>query len=279
MLTRHGVRNKNLAATALAVLLAAAIPFAAMAETATGTATAAADATSTATSQAMTGNAMGFGRGQGRGAVDLSSLTDDQKTVYNNAVSLYEQIEDAVLADLVNAGVVTQADVDSYTALRKAEKSLSDMDQSAWTAAQLKAYYEATQKTGDDRKAAMQALADAGQLTQDQADALSAENQTNLWATIQQNSSTNTAIQTALSTMQQAREAMTQTLRSAGINGTVDSMGMGGMNGQQPGNGQGQPFGNDNGNGNRNDNSRNQQMPSQQNGAPQNSQQTQGGNP
>jgi hypothetical protein len=92
-----------------------------------------------------------------------------------------------------------------------------DFDPSGWTAQQYKAYYEANAKTGDERKAAMQALVEAGQLTQVQADALCAQAQGNLWATIQKNAGTNSAIQTALSTMRQAQRTLSSTLKKAGI--------------------------------------------------------------
>jgi hypothetical protein len=163
--------------------------------------------------------------GLGCYGVDTSSFTEEQKAAYEGAVALYEQVEDAVLNDLVTGGVVAQADVESYVAQRTARKSLDALDQSGWTADQYKAFYEANAKTGDDRKAAMQALADAGQLTQDQADALSALGQSDLWAKVTQNANTNSAIQTALSTLRQARQTMNQSLNDAGI----AAMGRGGM--------------------------------------------------
>lgn len=202
----------------LALALAVMIPFAAFAQSDTGST--AADATSHATvSTQMQGNG---GRGQfgvifGGGSMDTSSLTDEQKSTYDQAVALYEAVEDQVLADLVSEGVVTQTDADAYTALRSAKKSLASLDMSAWTAEQYKAYYEATQKTGDERTQAMQALADAGQITQAQADALSVQDQNDLWNTISQNASTNSAIQTALNTMRQAYQTYQETLRTAGI--------------------------------------------------------------
>lgn len=227
-MNRYNGTQKAKLSMVLALALAAMIPFAAFAETTTAATTPTTDTTASATSPAQQRNFGGNGHARGNNySLDTSTLTDEQKTAYDKAVTLYEQIEDAVLLDLVSANVVTQADVDSYTALRTAEKSLSDIDQSVWTAAQYKAYYEAVQKTGDERKTALQALADAGQLTQAQADALSAENQTDLWATISQNSSTNTAIQTALTTLRQAMQTLRSTLREAGISGVA--------NGEQPG--------------------------------------------
>jgi len=210
----------------LALVLALMIPFSVFAETATAT-TASATASANTTTAAQTPD---FGdnshmRG-GNSFLDTSSLTDEQKATYNKALTLYEQVEDAVLADLVTAKVVSQANVDQYTALRTAEKSVSDIDQSNWTAAQYKAYYEANEKTGDERTAAFKALVDAGQLNQAQADALSADKQTDLWASISQNSSTNSDIQTAMNTMRQARQTLNSTLREAGIS----SM----MQGEQP---------------------------------------------
>jgi hypothetical protein len=212
----------------LVLTLAVAIPFAVLAETAAQT-TATAGMPSTGaqvnTGMGMFGRMMGHGGtgfgmggyGMGGYGIDTSSLTEQQKTAYDSAVALYEQVEDSVLNDLVNANVVAQADVDTYHALRTAQKSLAELDQSAWTAEQYKAYYEANAKTGDDRKAAMQALADAGQLTQSQADAMSAQGQSDLWTKIMQNAGTNSVIQTAVSTLRQARQTLNKTLNDAGI--------------------------------------------------------------
>lgn len=226
----------------LALVLAVAIPIAALAEAATQTTADTANTTTAAYGRMngrgrMGGYGMG-GMGLGCYGVDTSSFTEEQKTAYDSAVALYEQVEDSVLLDLVTAGVVAQADVDSYVAQRAAQKSLGELDQSAWTADQYKAFYEANAKTGDDRKAAMQALADAGQLTQAQADALSALGQSDLWTKITQNADTNSTIQTALSTLRQARQTMNNTLSDAGIPtmgkggmGFGMGMGKGGMNG------------------------------------------------
>ncbi len=207
------------------VALVLAVPVFAMAETAAQTpalaaqtATAADSTASTATrAQPMDHGRCGFGLG-GYG-LNISSLTDKQKAAYLSAVALYEQVEDKVLQDLVTAGVVTQADVDAYATLRANVKSLAELDQSAWTADQYKAFYEANEKTGDKRTAAMQALVTAGQLTQAQADALSARGQDNLWTKISKNAGTSPAIQSAIQTMRQARKTLVSSLSTAGIQG------------------------------------------------------------
>ncbi len=210
-------KMKNGAAL-LALLLAAVIPFAALAETTAQEAPAAEAAAGATVRAAMPGRG-GRGFAPDGYSLDTSSLTQEQKAVYDSAIKLYEQVEDAVLSDLVTAGVVAQADADSYIALRAAQKSLQALDQSGWTARQYKAYYEANAKTGDERKAAMQALAEAGQLTQDQAGALGAQGESGLWAAVLKNASTNSVIQTAVSTMRQARETLNSTLADAGIAG------------------------------------------------------------
>ena len=245
MIKRNGFHYKKACAMLFALVLAVTVPMAAFAQTATAD-TAAVPAANMAQAKGGQGQrpeAGGMNRGLGgmqNSQIDTSTLTDDQKAVYEKAQTLYEQIEDAVLADLVAANVFTQADVDSYTALRTAEKSLKDLDQSAWTAQQYKAYYEAVAQTGDARKTALQALADAGQLTQAQADAMSAENQADLWSTISENANTNTAIKTALNTLQQARQTYQSTLKTAGITTAAGtgSFGMGDSHNMpgQPGN-------------------------------------------
>ena len=236
MIRLNHTSAKKLGFVILALMLAAILPLGAMAETATTDATTTPETDASATMPMQQPFFGGNGQPQDQGVLDLSTLTEDQKKAYESALSTYEQIEDAVLADLVTAGVVTQADVDSYQTLREANKSLADLDQSTWTALQLKAYYEASMKTGDERKAAYQALADAGQLTQAQATALSGEGtQNQLWLTIRTNERTNAAIQLAVGTMQQARNAYRETLRTAGINAGMDALGfddMGGRGGQ-----------------------------------------------
>ena len=220
MVKKNNMQRMIRGAVLLALALIVAIPFAALAE-----ASAAKPAAATYNTAGMAAPGQFLGRGRqgsmpGGYGTDTGSLTDEQKAAYLSALALYETIEDAVLKDLVAASVVTQADVDAYAALRDAQKSLDELDQASWTAQQYKAFYEANAKTGDERMAAMQALADAGQLTKAQADALGAQGQSGLWAKIAQNASTNSAIQTAVSTLMQARQQLNSTLRGAGITGT-----------------------------------------------------------
>ena len=222
---RKGMGRKT-GALLLALTLAAMLPLTALAEATTDTA--AADATGAATTQA--------GSGMPQQGMDMQidqTLTADQQTAYDAALALYRQIEDAVLADLVAAGSVTQTDVDTYTAQREVSGALDELDTTAWTAQQYKAYYEALQKTGEERTAAVQALADAGQLTQAQADALNGNGTNDLWQSLTSNVSTNTAVQTAVETLRQASQTLHKTLRDAGINGLAksDSIGSLGQNG------------------------------------------------
>ncbi len=235
---KENIHQKMRRGTALLTLaLMAALPLASMAESATQATMASGSNTNTAVAAKLNGHG-GMGRFLGGFTQDVSGLTDEQKAAYDSALTLYEQVEDAVLNDLVAANIVTQSDVEEYIKLRTAQKSLGELDQTNWTAGQYKAFYEANAKTGDERKAAMQALADAGQLNQDQANALSAQGETGLWAKIVQNASTNSAIQTAINTMRQANATLTGTLRDAGIEGIFKGMGMGkGM--MFEGNGQG----------------------------------------
>ncbi len=246
MLRKHFTRKAKRGVTLVAVTMAVMIPFAAFAQTTTEAAVTA-DTTTQATTPGRNMGGMSGNNGSfSMGTVDTSTLTDEQKTVYEQALTLYEGVEDQVLADLVAASVITQADVDTYTALRAAEKTVTDLDQSAWTAAQYKAYYEANAKTGDERKQAMQVLADAGQLTQEQADALGAQGENDLWNTISANAGTNSAIQQALSTIQQARGTLQETLHNADIYTSGFGGGMGGGMGgnNQNGNGTDQTPGN-----------------------------------
>ncbi len=221
MLNRNYSHRMKKGAVLLALALAAMIPFAALAESPTvGDVEATAGVTVRAQMPGRGGrgfNMGGPGFVMGGYCVDTSTLTDEQKAVYDSALALYEQVEDAVLSDLVAANVIAKEDADAYIAQRAVEKSLGSLDQTQWTAEQYKAFYEANAKTGDERKTAMQALADNGQLTQEQAAALSAQGQDGLWAKIAKNANTNSAIQTAMVTLRQARQHLNNTLQDAGI--------------------------------------------------------------
>ena len=230
MAEKKAIQYMRKGSTLLAVALAAVIPFTGLAETASQE-TAPVDTTAGATIRTTMPEQGGHGFAYGSISLDTSALTEEQKSTYTSAVSLYEQVEDAVLSDLVTAGVVAQADVDNYIVLRAAEKSIASLDQSSWSAQQYKAYYEAKAKTGDDRTAAMQALVEAGQLTQAQADSLSAQGHSSLWTAVQKNAGTNSAIQTALSIMQQAKRTLSSTLKDVGITGLNKGLMPSGLNG------------------------------------------------
>ncbi len=217
---------KKRATVLFALILAATLPVTAFAADAT------ASATSTLPGAMMPSQGqMGGNRGNqqiGMGNTDSTTvLTEEQQVVYNDALALYEGVEDEVLKDLVSDGVIAQQDMDDYISLREAQASMDTLDKSNWTAAQYKDYYEAVQKTGDELTAALQALVDAGQLTQAQADVLASRNTTNLWMKIRQNANTNSAIQTALTTMQQALATFRSTLQNAGITGMGTVYGLG----------------------------------------------------
>ena len=250
MFKNQGKGMRRIGKLLLVLTLAAMVPLAAL----TQTAASAADATSSATTpqsgpQASQGGAQGGTGGGGAkriNALDLSTLTEEQRATYDSALSLYRQIEDAVLADLVAAGAVAQTDVDAYVASRDASGSLGELDMTAWTAAQYKAYYEALQKTGDDRTAALDALVAAGQLTQAQANAINGANASDLWKSLAKNARTNSAIKTALGTLQQAEQTLRKTLRDAGIKGLALGDAIGSL--RPKGRGNGGPSG-QNGNG------------------------------
>lgn len=249
MFNNHGKGIRRVGKLLLVLTLIAMLPLTGLAQAGAS----AADATSSATTpqngpQTQQGGSQG-GTGGGAkriNALDLSTLTQEQRATYDSALTLYRQIEDAVLADLVAAAAVTQTDVDAYVAMRNASGSLGELDMSAWTAAQYKAYYEALQKTGDDRTAALNALVAAGQLTQTQADAINGTNASDLWENLAQNARTNSAIKTALGTLQQAEQTLRKTLRDAGINGLALGDAIGSL--RPAGRGNGGPAG-QNGNG------------------------------
>ncbi len=212
-----------------ALILAAILPVTAFAADATAGATATVSRAMPAQGQ------MGGNRGnQINGMVNVDSttaLTEEQQAVYNDALALYRGVEVEVLKDLVTAGVIAQQDMDDYVTRCEAQASMDELDTSNWTAAQYKAYYEAVQETGDALTEALQALVDAGQLTQAQADVLASRNSTNLWIKIRQNANTNSSIQTALTTMQQALVTFRSTLQNAGITGMSTVYGLGQMGG------------------------------------------------
>lgn len=110
----------------------------------------------------------------GRYNVDRSQLDDQQKQVYDKALSDYAAIEDQALAALVAAGDVTQQDVDSFTRMRATQGAMASMETDKWTDDQQQAFQSAMAAQGDDRASAFAALVSSGQLTQAQADAFSA---------------------------------------------------------------------------------------------------------
>lgn len=245
MLQKHGKGIRMMGRLLLVLTLAAMLPLAGLAQAAASAVDATASATMPQNGQQNQQGAMQGGPGGGAskrtGSLDLSTLTEEQRATYDSALTLYRQIEDAVLADLVAAATVTQADVDAYVAMRDAAGPLGELDMSAWTAAQYKAYYEALQKTGDDRTAALDALVTAGQLTQAQANAINGVNANDLWKTLAKNARTNSTIKTAMETLRLAEKTLRQTLRDAGINGLAVGDAVGSL--RPAGRGNGAPAG------------------------------------
>lgn len=224
----------------LALVLAMVIPMTVFAETADATASATMGPSGVMAGQAngnRTGDRPMDGRGrmnadgQGIYGLDTSTMTEAQKTAYDTAIAQYETTEDAVLAELVTAGKLTQEQVDAHKAHRAAQKMMGSIARATWTQAQSDALDDAYAKTGDERVQALQALVTAGQLTQEQADVLAAGEQSDLWQTAFQNDE-DTALETALDTMRAARDTMQDALRDAGILGHNDNPGMGNRDGQ-----------------------------------------------
>lgn len=81
------------------------------------------------------------------------------------ARTTYDAAVDAALAEIVAAGGLTQDAVDSYHALRDAERLLEKIDTSSWTAEQLAAYKKAV-SGGSVDETALAELASQGILTE-----------------------------------------------------------------------------------------------------------------
>ncbi len=235
-------RKQWIACTACALLLATALPMSAVAEDVIASATPQAGMTAQAQPlQARRGGRSDFrvpGKmGSPTQGNSLSSLTEAQKTAYQQALTAYQAAEDEALAQLVGGGILTQGEADEYTAQRASQQALHELDQSQWTQEQGQAFMNAMQKTGEERAAALAALVTGGQLTQAQTDALtaqSAQNWDNLWAKLA--NLTDDVTRDTLDALEHAQLTFEQTLTRAGIQGKghgfmIHMGGMGNMGG------------------------------------------------
>lgn len=224
---------KRILLVAGVLLLAVMIPLAAMAEQPeTEEAAMESEMTTESAAQPEAGRAViGKGGMKGTTALNTSELTDEQKAAYEDALKLYEDVEDEVLKDLIEAGALTQEDVDAYQKQRDEKSTDSSVDMSNWTAEQYKAYYEARSLSGDERQQAIDKLVESGQLTQAQADALFMGNTSesaDIHSKIMQSDASISAINKAFSTLKQAQSTFIKTLSENGIMTRGGGMSIGG---------------------------------------------------
>jgi len=101
-----------------------------------------------------------------------SNWTDEQKAVWEKAQADWEAACQVYLGKLVDAGVLTQGELDSYNRVQTRQKIVAGIDMMQWTMAQVIAYRKALAETGAGRKTALEAFETDGLLTQDQVSAL-----------------------------------------------------------------------------------------------------------
>ncbi len=158
-------------------------------------------------------NGWAGGMGVGMMPVNTEGLTKAQLTAYEAAKSAYEQTEDAVLADLLAAGLATQEDITAYQDTRTQQAQRMQGGQ----------FPQGGQMPADGQ------MPQDGQGPQDgqqpQGDPMGRNRGPQgggfgLWGTLMQNS-TDATVQQALTTMQQAQQVYQQALEAAGIQTTA----------------------------------------------------------
>lgn len=189
--------TKKLAALGLALTLMLALGGTVLAETE------AADATSGATSKPA-----------------ASTLTDEEKTAARTAArTTYDAAVDAALAEIVAAGGLAQEAVDSYHALRDAERLVEKIDTSAWTAEQLAAFKKAVTRDKAD-ESALADLVSQGMLTEADVAALKLAYGTHVTLSdLMHQVDTTKADPTLVTAITDARAAFGQALQDAGLMG------------------------------------------------------------
>ncbi len=187
--------TRKLAALGLASALVLSMSAAALAEATTTDATTAATATAAAT------------------------LTNEEKQQARQAArSTYDAAVDEVLTEMVTAGALTQEAVDSYHALRDAERLVEQIDTSSWTLDQVTAFRQAISGSGVN-ETTLAGLISQGALTQADADAIKKaydSDRVTLTALINK-VDTSKATQAMITQLQDARKAYAQALADAGI--------------------------------------------------------------
>lgn len=163
------------------------------------------------------GMGVGIGMPMRVGEMNQSNLTDEQKQAMKDAQSTYYAEEDAILAEMVAAGALTQEIVDSYQAQRGAQQEVAAMDYSDWTLDQLSALRQATGRNGVN-ETVLAGLVSQGALTEEQAETfkLAYGESVNVWGQLD----TGKATQGMITRIQEARAAYQQALVDAGILGT-----------------------------------------------------------
>lgn len=171
------------------------------------------------------GGRQGMGVGMGMrmrvGEMNQSNLTDEQQQAMKDAQSTYYAAEDAVLAEMVTAGALSQEIVDSYQAQRNAQQEVAAMDYSDWTLDQLSALRQAIGRSGVN-ETVLAGLVSQGALTEAQAETfkLAYGESVNVWGQLD----TSKATQGMMTRLQEARAAYQQALADAGILGTRNNM-------------------------------------------------------
>ncbi len=107
-----------------------------------------------------------------------AELTEEQRAALEQAQTAQEEAYKAFLAELVTAGIVTQAELDAYNRIAAQRKIAGDIDTMQWTLEKNMTLREALAKSGKEKQDALAAFVTEELLTQEQADALLASTTT-----------------------------------------------------------------------------------------------------
>ena len=148
-----------------------------------------------------------------------ATLNDEQKRqIIQEARRTYDAAVDAVLAEMVAAGALTQASADSYHAFQSAERMVENIDTSNWTLDQVYALRLVIGRKSVN-ETILSGLLSEGALTQADADAikLAYNGDRVTLAVLMSRTDTSKTTLSMITRLSDARKAYIQTLADAGI--------------------------------------------------------------
>lgn len=169
------------------------------------------------TTEKKDADAMASVTSKGMGNTSASTLTDEEKAqAMATARSTYDAAVDAALVDILAVGGLSQEAVDSYHALRDAERLLEKVDTSNWTQDQIAAYQQGVSGNSVN-ETALAGLVSQGVLTEAEVAAIKLKYGDHVTITdLLSQVDTTKATPEMVEAMTQAREAYMQAMTDAG---------------------------------------------------------------